>query len=196
MEHNRDNKRSKQTRRNRKKHGRAFKVIMTIVLIFVITTAMLVCMAAAYIKNVIIPQADLQLDTFDASMSLTSTMYCRNPSTNNYEAMQTLYGDENRVWVTLDEIPQDLIDAAVAIEDKRFYQHNGVDWRRTINGVLLMFTGRDIQGGSTLTQQLIKNLTTEDDVTVKRKITEIFRALELEQNYTKDQILTWYLNYI
>ncbi|MGN0969462.1 MAG: hypothetical protein ACI4OM_01775, partial [Evtepia sp.] len=102
MEHNRDNKRSKQTRRKRKKHGRAFKVIMTIVLIFVITTAMLVCMAAAYIKNVIIPQADLQLDTFDASMSLTSTMYCRNPSTNNYEAMQTLYGDENRVWMTLD----------------------------------------------------------------------------------------------
>lgn len=195
MERNRD-RRDTRRRRKRKKHGRVFTVIMTLVLIFVITSAMLACMAAAYVKNVIIPEADLQLDTYTANMNLTTTMYYFDPESKNYVEMQTLFGEENRVWVHLDEIPQNLIDAAVAIEDKRFYKHSGVDWVRTAKAISLMFTGRDIQGGSTLTQQLIKNLTTEDDVTVKRKVTEIFRALEFEKNYSKDDILEWYLNYI
>lgn len=171
---------------------------MTIVLIFIITVAMMACMAAAYIKNVIIPAADLKLE--DYTTNLTSTMYYRDSTENTedppYKELQTLYGDENRVWVKRDQIPQDLMDAAVAIEDKRFYEHHGVDWLRTANGIMLMFTGKDIQGGSTLTQQLIKNLTTEDDVTVKRKIMEIFRALEFEKKYSKEDILEWYLNYI
>ena len=58
-------------------------------------------------------------------------------------------GEENRVWVKSDQIPQYLKDAAVAIEDKRFYKHNGVDWIRTVKAISLMFTGQDIQGGST-----------------------------------------------
>ncbi|MDO4517445.1 MAG: transglycosylase domain-containing protein [Bacillota bacterium] len=167
---------------------------MTIVLIFVITMAMLTCMAAAYIKNVILPEADLKLDSFNPN--LTSTMYYRDPETGNYVEMQDLYAEENRVWVKIDEMPQDLLDAAVAIEDKRFYKHNGVDWVRTAKAVTCMFTGSKVQGGSTLTQQLIKNITSEDDVTVKRKVTEIFRALEFEKNYSKEDILEWYLNYI
>lgn len=183
-------------KRKRKKHGRGFKVIMTIVLIFVITMAMLACMAAAYIKNVILPEADLQLDEYNPN--LTSTMYYKDPNSpdGEYIEMQDLYAEENRVWVKIEEMPQDLLDAAVAIEDKRFYKHHGVDWIRTAKAVLCMFTGADVQGGSTLTQQLIKNITTEDDVTVKRKITEIFRALEFEKNYSKEDILEWYLNYI
>lgn len=167
---------------------------MTIVLIFVITMAMLACMAAAYIKNVILPEADLKLDEYNPN--LTSTMYYKDPDTGDYVEMQDLYAEENRVWVKIEEMPQDLLDAAVAIEDKRFYKHHGVDWIRTAKAVLCMFTGTDVQGGSTLTQQLIKNITTEDDVTVKRKITEIFRALEFEKNYSKEDILEWYLNYI
>lgn len=188
------NKQETRSRKKRKKHGTFFRVFTTIVLIGIITTAMLLCMAAVYIKNVIMPAADLQLESY--TTNLTTTMYYKDPATTEYVEMQTLYGDENRVWVTRDEIPKNLMNAAVAIEDKRFYDHNGVDWIRTVNGVLLMFTGRDIQGGSTLTQQLIKNLTTEDDVTVKRKITEIFRALEFEKKYSKEDILEWYLNYI
>ncbi len=167
---------------------------MTIVLIFVITMAMLACMAAAYIKNVILPEADLKLDEYNPN--LTSTMLYRDLATGDYVKMQDLYAEENRVWVQIDDIPQNLLDAAVAIEDKRFYQHHGVDWIRTAKAVLCMFTGADVQGGSTLTQQLIKNITTEDDVTVKRKVMEIFRALEFEKNYSKEDILTWYLNYI
>ncbi len=193
MEHKRE-RRNTRTKRKQKKRGSGFRVVMTVVLIFVITMAMLACMAAAYIKNVILPEADLQLD--EVNPNLTSTLLYRDLDTGNYVKMQDLYGEENRVWVTIDDMPEDLLNAAVAIEDKRFYDHHGVDWIRTTKAILCMFTGSDIQGGSTLTQQLIKNITTEDDVTVKRKITEIFRALEFEKNYSKEDILEWYLNYI
>jgi penicillin-binding protein 1A len=83
----------------------------------------------------------------------------------------------------------------VAIEDKRFYEHHGVDWYRTVAAFMNMFLSNDDNfGGSTITQQLIKNITEYDDVTVQRKLYEIFRALELEKNYTKDEIMEWYLN--
>ena len=129
---------------------------MTIVLIFVITLAMLLCMSAAYIKNVIIPDASLDMSDFNPN--LTSKVLAQNPETGSYETVQTLYGEENRVWVSSDEIPQYLKDAAVAIEDKRFYKHNGVDWVRTAKAISLMFTGRSIQGGSTLPQHIGSSL--------------------------------------
>ena len=85
----------------------------------------------------------------------------------------------------------------VAVEDKRFWEHNGVDWYRTAGAFVNMFIGmRNTFGGSTLTQQLVKNITDYDDVTVKRKILEIFTALELEKNYSKEDIITYYLNEI
>ncbi|MBQ9980375.1 MAG: PBP1A family penicillin-binding protein, partial [Oscillospiraceae bacterium] len=105
--------------------------------------------------------------------------------------------DENRIIVSYDQIPKHLRDAAVAIEDKRFYSHQGVDWYRTVAAVFNMFLSMDDTfGGSTITQQLIKNTTGEDQVTVKRKLVEIFQALELEKKYTKKQILESYLNTI
>ena len=87
-------------------HGRGFKAVMTVVLILVITMVMLLCMATIYIKNVIIPEASLEMADFNPN--LTSTMYYKDPDTGNYEVMQTLYGSENRVWVDLSEIPKNL----------------------------------------------------------------------------------------
>ena len=86
--------------------------------------------------------------------------------------------------------------AVVAIEDERFYKHHGVDWWRTLGAVKGWVLGGDQYGGSTITQQLIKNVTTEDDVTVQRKLVEIFRALDLEKEYTKEEIMEWYLNVV
>lgn len=91
---------------------------MTIVLIFVITAAMLLCMAAAYIKNVIIPNAGLEMTAYD--LNLTSTILCKDPETGAYKVTQNLYGAENRVWVDIEEIPKNLQNAAVAIEDQAF----------------------------------------------------------------------------
>lgn len=86
-------------------------------------------------------------------------------------------------------------DAVVAIEDKRFFDHNGVDWGRTLSAVANLAAGSDSYGGSTITQQLIKNIT-DDNRFQLQKLREITKALKLEQEYTKDQILEAYLNVV
>ena len=169
------------------------KVVGTLLLIGIITTVILICFAARYIQTVIIPQAHVEANFV---MDQTSIIYYEDPNTGEYVEHLSLHGDENRILVDYEDIPEDMINATVAIEDRTFREHHGVNWRRTLYGVILMFTGQDIQGGSTITQQLIKNFTGYDDVTVKRKIQEIFTALDFEKNYSKEQILEWYLNYI
>ncbi len=174
-----------------------FKTLGTVILVGLCAGAILACYAVVYVQTIIIPQAkDVveSLEIFDASES--STMYYVDGETGNLVEMVKLYGDEDRIWVEYEDIPKNLINATVAIEDRRFYKHQGVDWKRTAAGVVYMFTGQDIQGGSTITQQLLKNVTQYDDVTVKRKILEIFTALEFEKSHSKEEILEWYLNYI
>lgn len=184
----------KARRRRDGKVRRALSVLGTLFLVFAITCSFLACFAAVYIKTVILPQTEL--DVADYPMNLSSTIYYTDPETGAVSEYETLHGDQNRVWVSYADIPQNLIHAAVSIEDRRFYDHHGVDWIRTAKSIFTMFTGGSIQGGSTITQQLIKNLTTYDDVTVKRKVLEIFRALEFDKKYSKEQTLEWYLNYI
>ncbi|MBQ3589442.1 MAG: penicillin-binding protein, partial [Clostridia bacterium] len=101
-------------------------------------------------------------------------------------------------WKNIYDIPQDLKDAFIAIEDKRFFNHNGVDWGRTIKATINYIFGRDKSsfGGSTITQQLIKNLTGDNKTTPKRKAEEIFRALNLEKEVSKNKILETYLNIV
>ena len=171
------------------------KVLGTLFLIGCTTGAILACFAATYIKTVIIPQDYVDASAY--SMNLSSTIYYTDSTTGATKELRTLHGEENRVKVNYEEIPKDLVNALVSIEDERFWTHHGVDWRRTGGAFLNMFLGmKDTYGGSTITQQLIKNMTQNDDVTVKRKILEIFRALEFERNYEKDEILEMYLNYI
>lgn len=177
--------------------GGFFKTLGTLILIGVCTCGILACFAVTYVQSVIMPQAEEVVASLSLiDISQRSTMYYRDKETGELVEMLTLRGTEDRVWVEYDEIPENLINATIAIEDQRFRTHPGVDWKRTAYGVLSMMTGKEIQGGSTLTQQLIKNLTQYDDVTVKRKILEIFTALEFEKQHSKDEILEWYLNYI
>ena len=183
-------------RRRRKRRSRARRlrnILGTVLLVALTTAALLACFAAVYVKTVIIPLTPLDLDNFQ--VGLNSVLYYVDESGQEHE-LRTLHGDENRVWVDFEDIPEDLINATVAIEDQRFWTHPGVDWKRTAAAVVYMFTGKDIQGGSTITQQLIKNITTYNDTTVKRKVVEIFRALEFTKNYDKNTTLEWYLNYI
>lgn len=170
------------------------KVIGTLFLIGLTTSVFLACFAAVYINTVIIPMSNVDPGSF--TIGLNSIIYYTDKETGQAVEYTSLSGEDNRVWVEYDELPKYLIDATVAIEDQRFWTHHGVDWKRTAAAVLYMFTGRDIQGGSTITQQLLKNMTEYDDVTVKRKIVEIFRALEFEKKYDKDDIMEMYLNFI
>ncbi|MGI6086276.1 MAG: transglycosylase domain-containing protein [Acetivibrionales bacterium] len=109
--------------------------------------------------------------------------------------------EENRVWIDYEDIPKILIDAFIAVEDKRFNEHKGIDFRRIGSAVLtygkkLLGADVDIEGGSTITQQLIKNLTKRDDITIPRKLQEQWQAIELEKVLTKEEILAYYLNNI
>ena len=187
-------KRPRKKRRGGSAASTVFKVLGTLLLVGLCTGAILCCFTAVYIKTVISPIADLSTDDFQ--MGENSIMYYQDRQTGEYKELVTLLNTTSSIWVDYDEIPQNLIDAAVAIEDKRFWTHPGVDWRRTANAVLSMFTGGDISGGSTITQQLIKNQTGYNETTVKRKITEIVRALRFTQNNSKEATITWYLNII
>lgn len=112
----------------------------------------------------------------------------------------TLTQGENRIWRELSAMPEDLQNAVIAIEDKDFYDEPGINLKRTIGAALNELTDHAIygerQGASTLEQQLIKNLTGDDDVDKMRKVREIFRALGLANRYSKETILEAYLNTI
>ena len=151
---------------------------------------------AIYLRVYIEPNSKLDMNELVSGMNMTSMVYAWDTQQQTYVEYEVLRGLQNRIWSDLDEIPENLQNAFIAIEDKRFYEHKGVDWARTANGVVNWITGRE-GGGSTITQQLIKNATQFDDYSVKRKLTEIFRALQLEKDLNdKDMILEMYLNII
>ena len=105
-------------------------------------------------------------------------------------------GTENRVMVNIYQIPEDLQYAFIAIEDVRFFTHNGVDFKRILGSLITNFISNQNQGASTITQQLIKNTVLSSELSYKRKIQEAYLAMELETLYTKAEILEAYLNTI
>ncbi len=174
--------------------GGVFKVLGTILLIFILSALLFGCIFAYYVKSTITPNINISLDDFSVKQS-SSILYEASP--DNWQQLIELSGSEKRIWVDYNDIPQYMEQAVISIEDKRFYTHKGVDWYRTVGAFFNMFLGmRNDFGGSTITQQLIKNLTKQDDVTVQRKLLEIFQALELEKKYDKQDIMQWYLNVV
>lgn len=175
-------------------------VLLTILLVGIITTGICVAALLFYVTNFIDDEMPT-LDIVSTEQDLTTTIWrfeydCRFERTNPRPVvLDTLHGVENRMWVRYNDTPEHLRMAFVALEDHRFYQHNGVDWRRTAAAVrqYIFPDGRDF-GASTITQQVVKMLTGDDDVTVGRKIQEIMRALNLDSQHSKQQILEVYMN--
>ena len=167
----------------------------TVLLIVLICGTVFVGTLGNYLQEDILTDAsDWSLEDYD--LERTSFIYYVD-NNGDIQQLQQIYTTTDRQWASLDEIPQALVDAAVAIEDKRFYEHQGVDWITTVKACLNMFFGGDEQfGGSTITQQFIKNHTGEKSVTVQRKVMEIFRAQLFEREYDKDLIMEYYLNEI
>ena len=164
----------------------------TVVIILAVCALAFATALGNYLTDAIIPQAGMNLDEF--TLDQTSFIYYMDDG--KIELLQQIHTSTDRQWADFEDIPEDLINATIAIEDKRFYEHQGVDWFTTIKAFANMFLGDDSKGGSTITQQLVKNLTQDDSVTVQRKLLEIFRATEMERRYDKDVIMEWYLNYI
>ena len=173
--------------------------ISSFLLVLLVGGIVFINIFAAHLQKNILPLAQINLDNYD--LDKTSYIYYYNEE-GDIQVLQQLHTTTDRRWAAYEELPQDLIHAAIAIEDKRFYEHQGVDWITTAKASLnLLFGGDATFGGSTLTQQLIKNLymttdETADDVTVQRKVMEIFRAIAFEKAYDKKVVLEWYMNCI
>ena len=111
--------------------------------------------------------------------------------------MRTIYGEEKREVVDINDLPSNLIDAILATEDASFYQHNGVNFRAIARAILVDLKLRQpVQGASTISQQLIRSTFLTSEKSAKRKVREVVLTLELERRYSKKQILSWYLNQI
>ncbi|MEG0770364.1 MAG: transglycosylase domain-containing protein, partial [Clostridia bacterium] len=139
---------------------------------------------------------DSTLDESFANLTMPySTVIYANDENGTPQEVEKLFNDENRIWITYDKIPQVVKDAVVSIEDKRYYEHHGVDWKRTVGATVNYLIGKkDTYGGSTITQQLVKNITNDKKNDPTRKVKEILRALYIERKYNKDEILEYYLN--
>ena len=164
-----------------------FGFLSTCVLTVLVVVSYVLINVVLYVNGDIV----VNLDEYKANQNQTSFIYAYDKSGNTVEIAR-LHGEEDRVWVDLDDMSPYIKDAVIALEDTRFKKHHGVDWIRTI-GVIVKPQNLG-QGGSTITQQLIKNLTNNKEVTVVRKFYEILSALNLEENYDKDTILEAYLN--
>jgi penicillin-binding protein 1A len=177
--------------------GTIFKVLLTIFVIGAVTAAICITVFAVYIDRYIKPALET-VNVADMTLNYTSVVCAVDSETGEEIELEQLYDENNRIWIDYDRIPADMYHAVVAVEDNRFYTHHGVDWVRTIGATINMVIPlrAGFGGGSTITQQLIKNLTGEDDVTVERKLQEILRALEFEKSYTKEDILELYLNVV
>lgn len=129
-------------------------------------------------------------ETFRGSQ--TSLVYAADGS-----VISSLKGTKESYYLTYEEIPSDAVAAIVSIEDKKFYRHDGVDYRALLRaGMAMLENGRITQGGSTITMQLARNIFISQEKTWQRKAEEIFIAWDLEKKYTKDEIIEFYLNNI
>lgn len=172
---------------------KVLRVVIGILMVFAVVFIICVSVVTIYAYSVVHGDPVFDLNEQKLSQSQTSFVYAYDKDNNPVE-LTRLHGEENRIWVDLSDMSEYMDDAFIAAEDKRFKQHHGVDWIRTI-GVIVNPKNKG-QGGSTITQQLIKNLTEENQVTIARKFNEILAALNIERNYSKDEIIEAYLNTI
>ena len=182
--------------------GYFFSAILTFVLVCFITGIIVGCVFAIYVSNNIDPTMDESLLVTATGDQTTKIYYYDFTDRANRIGTAVeledarIYGAENSLWASYDEIPTYLREAFVSIEDERFWTHNGVDWKRTAGAVLEFVFGNSSYGGSTITQQLIKNVTGNNDATIQRKVQEILCALNLEKSKSKEEIIELYLNIV
>lgn len=170
--------------------------LKTALLTLAVLTLVIAATVSAYVANITREELDMSLFGLDRARTATKIYVMQEGEWTEWEEEQIL-GERYFEFAPLSDIPENLQNAFIAIEDKRFRDHHGVDWYRTAGAAanyVLRFDTRF--GASTITQQLIKNITGSDEVTVERKIREIAHALELEEKMSKDEILELYLNVI
>ena len=176
--------------------GWVLSIVMTLCLIGVITGVIVGGAFLLYAKDNIDTSVDDFADLIKDKDLTTRVGYLDADGKYVDLPSESLSAGEKRSWVKYSDFNEYIADAFVVIEDKRFQQHKGVDWLSTIKVTIQYFTGQGMRGASTITQQVIKNVTENDDVTIQRKAQEILKALNLEKKYDKTEILEMYLNSI
>ena len=186
--------------------GYILNFFLTILLIVAITGVIVGAAFLIYVNNYIDPEIDLS--AFSINQDHTTTIYYTDYSDRENGIGeekeledQRLYGSENSLWASYGQMTKNhkyLVRAFVAAEDRRFFSHNGVDWLRTLSAVrtFIFPSGDRVFGASTITQQLVKNITGDNEATIERKVQEIVRALNLEKQKSKEEILEMYLNIV
>lgn len=185
------NKAAKKSKKNIKQLSKPLLILYGFASICALTVLIVVSYVLIHAVSVINGDLIINLEEYKSNQNQTSFIYAYDEKGNTVE-LARLHGEEDRVWVDLDDMSPYMKEAFIALEDTRFEKHHGVDWIRTI-GVIVVPKNLG-QGGSTITQQLIKNYTNNKAVTVVRKFNEILTALNLEKNYEKDVIIEAYLN--
>ncbi len=168
--------------------------LFTLAVIGVLTAGLFYRTFMKYVDTVLEPEMDVDISALTLKQS--STVYYQDRATGEWVELTKLHGTENRTIVTYDQIPDHVVKALIAVEDKRFYEHKGVDWYGTAGQIVNMLTGKDVRGASTITQQVIKNVTGNNQVTIRRKVLEIFQALRAHENYSNEEILETYFNLV
>ena len=189
---------AKQKQRRRRAWKRVGQALLAVVLVCVITVTIVGCVLVVYITTSFDAEQYIPI-LGEMSLDNRSVIYVQNDD-GQFEPYHNLLGGTS-VWTDLEDIPLHMQNAVIAIEDERFRDHEGVDWKRTVGAMVNLVANRVFNlgsneyGGSTLTQQLIKVTTQNKDHSIKRKINEILAASEMEATtYTKDEILEGYLN--
>ena len=175
--------------------GKIFLTLFTLCVIGVLTFYLFFQIFMQYVNTTVVPDVGVTVE--ELTMSEASIIYVQDNATGEWVEYETLYSrDGNRRIIEYSDLPDHLVQALVDIEDHRFWEHNGVDWYSTASAMIQTLTGGNTRGGSTITQQLLRTITDDKDVTVQRKVREIFRALEFEKSHTKEEIITLYFNRI
>lgn len=186
---------TKKKKKNKNSVSTAGAILISVLAVIMFTGIIVFGYVGINLLTFVNGDAAITLSSIRSSLNQTTFLYATDSEGQTVE-LTRLHGTENRVWIDLEDISETMQKAFVALEDQRFYDHNGVDWIRTIG----VFLKNNDQGGSTITQQLIKNITGKNEVTYVRKYHEILTALNIEKAYaaegynSKDVILEAYLN--
>lgn len=183
-----------QNKKRKKKKKKGLKVLGRILIVILIIIALVASVVAGAVVGFIDNSMDLIAEEYN--LDFTSIIYYIDEETNQPVELDRIHRNENRVWVDIEDVPENLTNAFIAIEDERFRDHKGVDIKRTFGAFVKWAMGNDSYGGSTITQQLIKNITGDNDRSPTRKIQEMIRAINLEKKMSKDQIIEMYMNTI
>lgn len=187
-----EKKNKKNTGKNKKRHL-IIKIFLTFIILIMLLGIIGMWLLAGYILGWF--GYEFQISKEDLQINVSNSVVVDKDG----NVIANLSGDEKRKIISLDEMSNYLPEAYIAIEDERFYEHSGVDFKRTLGAVInTLIEGQSNYGGSTITQQLVKNITNDNESTgiegIKRKVREWQRAYQVERMISKEEILELYLN--